>query len=77
MRGALYQVLFGGGLVALTQNVQAPTGANGLASLLVPLPAPPAPSSLLVFVVRDVVAPAGSPPYVLALDTQLSAGIGY
>jgi DNA-binding beta-propeller fold protein YncE len=77
VHGALYQVLFGGTLVLLANNVQALTAANGTATLLLPLPGPQAPPGTLVFVVRDVVAPAGAAPYVLALDTQLFAGIAY
>jgi len=77
VRGALYQVLFGGALVALTQNVQAASGSNGTATLTVPLPPPQAPSSTLIFVVHDVLPPGGAAPYVLALDAQLFGSIAY
>ena len=77
VHGALYQVDFGGALTLLADDLQAQTAANGTASLGAALPAPQAPTGTLVFVVRDVAPPAGSAPYVLALDTQLSAVVGY
>ncbi len=77
VQGALYQVSFSGTLSLLANNLQALTAANGTASLGVALPAPQAPPGTLVFVVSDVIAPAGSPPYVLALNAQLFAAVGY
>jgi DNA-binding beta-propeller fold protein YncE len=77
VQGALYQVDFGGTLALLADNLQAQTGASGTATLSAVLPAPQAPPGTLLFVVRDVQAPAGSPPYVLALDAALTAGVGY
>jgi len=77
VQGALYQVDFGGALTLLSDHLQALTAANGTATLSAVLPAPQAPPGTLVFVVRDVLAPAGSQPYVLALAAQLFAGVGY
>ena len=77
VHGSVYQVLVGGGLVLVASNVQAQSAANGTATLLVPLPPPPALPSTLIFVVSDVDAPAGAAPYALALSVVRNAAVGY
>ena len=77
VQGSLYQVLFGGGLVLVSNGAQALTNASGTASLFVPLPPQPTLPSSLLFVVRDVRAPSGAPPYVLAQNRVSNAAIGY
>lgn len=77
VQGSVYQVLFGGALVLVSNGAQALTNANGTASLFVGLPPQPALPSSLVFVVSDVRAPNGAPPYVLALNHASTATAGY
>ncbi len=77
VQGSVYQVLFGGALALVSNSAQALTTASGTATLFVPLPAQPALPSSLVFVVRDVRAPAGAAPYVLAQNKLSNAAVVY
>jgi len=77
VRGAVYQVSFGGALTLLADNLQAMSGASGTASLMLPLPPQQVTPGTLMFVVRNVQPLPGAAPYVLALDAELASNVVY